>query len=1149
MILDTFNNSLIFQKMKSTAPLTFVILLLFHSCSSNQKQPPPLNIPEVVEARGYVVPADSITAPKVTPVQKPKLVVAKKPRVVPVVTNVVPAGKPTTRIAGKPRVFTSDSFLISNREGETLHPYIPVKPEEIVAKYAAIKSSDPHSLSSFGKLQGLESAEISGLVEDKMGNLWISTNSGGITKYDGKNFTHYTIKEGLANNYVWCLLQDKNDNLWVSTVAFGLSRFNGNNFTNFKSKGGSLDNSADKLYEDKAGNIWFSTIKGLNKFDGKVFTTHPANDNQRFDTVFCFGEDANGNLCIGTVKGLNIYDGKSFSVYGRKEGLNSDTVGSIMKDALGNLWLGEYNRGITKFDGTTFTSFTTKEGLTDNNVISMLQDKQGNYWFGTQNGGVNKYDNKNFTHFTTKEGLSSNTVRCILEDRHGNIWFGTAEGLNKYDGRTFTHITETEGLSDKIVMSLAQDKYDNMWFGTWEGGVNKYDGKTFSHFTMEQGMRNDAVADMLIDKSGNLWFGDYTGICKFDGKVFTHFAEKAMDVFSILQDKSGNIWFGTFGNGAFKYDGVNFTHYTQKEGLSDNYLCKVLEDKSGHLWFASYGGGITKYDGKNFVHFTEKTGLRDNFVYNIHEDKSGNIWIGYLKQGVSRYDGKKFIHLNETNGLSNNEVRAIMEDSHGNIWFGTNSGVSKLEKNKAKLLDNVQAPESLTRLNHYFKTYSYEDGFYGIEVSNRNAIFEAKDGNIWIGAGDRLTSFHPEGETEDTIAPNIQLTGVMLFNEGITWQNYTSETLDGKFRVKDTSILLGNGATLQKFHFDGLSKWYGIPGNLSLAYNNNNLTLQYVGITIQSPKKVKYQYQLKGFDNNWSAITDRTEATYSNLPHGSYTFKVKAMNGDGYWSKEFAYPFTIRPPWWHTWWAYALFTIASLSLIYAAFRYRLNEVRRQHEIKHRTAALEMQALRAQMNPHFIFNSLNAINLFILENNKQQASDYLSKFSKLVRLILNNSREAFIPLEQELEALTLYLELESLRFDEKFTYDISVEDGIDNAEIKVPPLIIQPYVENAIWHGLMNKKDKGKLQIELYLEDTILFCRITDDGIGRKKAAEYKSKGASQKKSMGMRITADRIAMLQDQNDNGKHVEVKDLVLADGSPGGTEVTLKIPVSYD
>jgi sensor histidine kinase YesM len=227
---------------------------------------------------------------------------------------------------------------------------------------------------------------------------------------------------------------------------------------------------------------------------------------------------------------------------------------------------------------------------------------------------------------------------------------------------------------------------------------------------------------------------------------------------------------------------------------------------------------------------------------------------------------------------------------------------------------------------------------------------------------------------------------------------------------------------------------------------------------------------------------------------------------------------------------------------------KLESEKTKAELQQQATELEMQALRAQMNPHFIFNSLNSINHFILQNNKLQASEYLTKFSRLVRSILQNSQAALIPLDSELEALKLYLELESLRFDHHFDYTISIEEDIDSSVLKVPPLIIQPYAENAIWHGLMQKKEKGHLTIGVvHKEDALLFT-ITDDGIGRKKAAERKSKSASLHKSMGMQITASRIAMLQQQKQDSSIV-INDLVLPDGSPGGTEVIIKIPVCYD
>ena len=234
-----------------------------------------------------------------------------------------------------------------------------------------------------------------------------------------------------------------------------------------------------------------------------------------------------------------------------------------------------------------------------------------------------------------------------------------------------------------------------------------------------------------------------------------------------------------------------------------------------------------------------------------------------------------------------------------------------------------------------------------------------------------------------------------------------------------------------------------------------------------------------------------------------------------------------------------------------------NELKIQHlesertkaELQQQATELEMQALRSQMNPHFIFNSLNSINRFILQNNKAQASEYLTKFSRLVRLILQNSQAALITLESELESLQLYLELEAVRFDHHFEFNIKVDDELDADIIKVPPLIIQPYTENAIWHGLMHKEEKGKLEIELFQHDNMLCCKITDDGIGRKKATELKSKSASTHKSMGMQITASRIEMLQQKKQLDASIKITDLVLADGSAGGTEVIIKIPLIYD
>lgn len=218
-------------------------------------------------------------------------------------------------------------------------------------------------------------------------------------------------------------------------------------------------------------------------------------------------------------------------------------------------------------------------------------------------------------------------------------------------------------------------------------------------------------------------------------------------------------------------------------------------------------------------------------------------------------------------------------------------------------------------------------------------------------------------------------------------------------------------------------------------------------------------------------------------------------------------------------------------------------------LQQKAAELEMQALRAQMNPHFIFNSLNSINRFILKNDRTQASEYLTKFSKLVRLILQNSQATLISLESELEGLALYLELEALRFEQRFSYKIHISKDLEISELKVPPLFIQPYAENAIWHGLMHKEEKGQLDIDVTQENKHLVLRIIDNGIGRKQSAALGSKSATRHKSLGLKITADRIATINSSTKNEAPITIHDLVNADGSAAGTEVTIRIPIAYD
>jgi class 3 adenylate cyclase len=318
----------------------------------------------------------------------------------------------------------------------------------------------------------------------------------------------------------------------------------------------------------------------------------------------------------------------------------------------------------------------------------------------------------------------------------------------------------------------------------------------------------------------------------------------------------------------------------------------------------------------------------------ILEDKSGNLWFGTYGGGVSKYDGTTFTHFTEKEGLSNNFVNGILEDKYGNLWFGTRFGLSKLTPSKLVEINDKVKSNNIKEEDVFFKNYSYDDGFYGLHCIG-NSIYQTKDGTIWIGANERLTAYHPpKADVPHTTAPNIQLTGLGLFNENIAWTHLQSK--------KDSTLTLGNGVKVGDFEFDGITKWYGLPEDLSLAYNNNYLNFSFIGITMMQPKKVKYQYKLEGIDDNWSALTHRTEAPYGNLPHGSYTFKVKAMNSEGYWSNEIDYSFVIRPPWWETWWFRTLVVMLIIGSIWYYIKWRERKLvadkeKLEHTVEIRTA--------------------------------------------------------------------------------------------------------------------------------------------------------------------------------------------------------------------
>ena len=339
---------------------------------------------------------------------------------------------------------------------------------------------------------------------------------------------------------------------------------------------------------------------------------------------------------------------------------------------------------------------------------------------------------------------------------------------------------------------------------------------------------------------------------------------------------------------------------------------------------------------------------------------------------------------------------------------------------------------------------------------------------------------------------------------------------------------------------------------LDLKYNENFISFSFSAISYTLPEKNTFRYRLNGFDSDWIIAGDRRYANYTNIPSGDYEFELQVANNEGVWNQLiYKVPTTIGRPWWATWWFRILAFVLIVTAVVLIYKYRVNQIRKETKIKaefeKKIGDIELSALRAQMNPHFIFNSLNSIENYIIKNESIKAAEYINDFARLMRLILQNSRSQYIPLKDEIEALDLYIQMESLRFDNKFEYHINIGEDVELSEIDIPPMMIQPFVENAIWHGLIPKNGPGKLQIDLSRQNGSLHCVIQDDGIGRQKSQENNASMHKRgKKSMGMAITKNRIDVFNELYHTNATVEIHDLKDEQGNATGTKIDLNIPV---
>lgn len=932
---------------------------------------------------------------------------------------------------------------------------------------------------------GLAQSQIRSIAQDKNGYLWLGTLAG-LSKYDGKKFVNYSIQNGLINNPIFSLAADRSKGLWIGTLG-GLNYFDGEKFRSYPFKDDMGENLVNSITQDLSGNLWLATDgAGVCKFNGNTFEYFTEENGIANNNVRSVCIDDKGRIWLGTKNGICFYDGKEFKKIDTTIA-QPHNVSHIFMDKNKKLWFSTFGEGVYYYDGKAFKNYNETNGLINNWIRSAIEDSEGNVWFASK-FGLSRFDGKTFMKFTEAEGLPIDNTNIVFEDKEKNIWIGSdGKGLCKFLGETFTYLTTNDNLSSNVVLSVLEDKDQNLWFSTFGKGITKKEGKTSVKYSTDEGLNNNTVWASLKDRNNNLWFCTSDGVSVFDGKKFKNYGVddglSAKIVYSICQDHNGNLWFGTT-KGVSVFDGTQFKNYINGVDNIGSDVKNIVEDKTNRLWFATKNG-LYKFEKNKFTKYTTADGLSNSNLVSLVVDSNNNLWIG-SPAGINYYNGKEFFKILMDDIFNSNNICFLVLDKKEFLWTGTNSGVFVLDTR-----------EYIKTKKTKFRHYTIFDGLPGMEC-NQNAAFKDRLGNIWMGTTEGVIKYDPNIKDfhSSDFEPITHISGVRLFLKDTNWTRVTKEI--------DSATLL--------------------PKNLKVNYQTTHFTFDYIGIKLSNPTSVRYKYMLEGFDENWSTATDATFATYSNLSSGKYTFKVIAGDASGNWNKApSAFSFEILPPFWTRWWFILLCILVGSFLLWGIYRLRINEIRKKHqtqqlEYKSKLMVLEHQSLNSSMNRHFIFNALNSIQYYMDKEDKLSAHKYLSRFAKLIRMNLDSSMSNLVSASEEIERLDLYLQIELMRFEDKFQYSIRVADDIDIESIEIPPMLLQPYVENSILHGILPSGENGKIDIkvETNSEQHIIFS-IQDNGIG---IAESKLRKIAKKNthvSRGTTITTQRIQLLGAMN--------------------------------
>lgn len=948
---------------------------------------------------------------------------------------------------------------------------------------------------------------------------------------------HFTTKKGLPSNNCYYTIQDSKGYIWVATDA-GVSRFDGKVFENFSIDDGLPDNQILQLKEDKSGKIWFLALNGqLSYFlNGKIYNEN--NDKllkllKVNAVIVSFFEDSKGRIWFGTNKNILVmWDGKAIIKYISASAIHPYTNTFIHEDTNGSIWAFS-NECIRIFNNKTFTvsshgtlplSYKTILNLPDKSLgyldkkglnirkgatqylhlkidTALLTNNPGYFYFEKDDLWLS---NANGAHHIDHSGITTTyldniSTSQVIKDSKSNMWFTTNNGifmLPQKDRRLYI-INKENGLSTDIVKSVVKDPNDNLWLGLDDGQINILNlaSNKISRIQLPDKKRYNAIKQMVYDTAHQtLYFSSDYGLGRINnvnGKKNIDYLKETNNSMFVIKSFSipkNNTLAMAFSSGVFILpDRVNHFQFTSiyfKQGVDffSNRAYSVFHDSKQNLWFSNVNG-LSELSGGILYSYYGDQALLTKRINDIQELPDGTIVLATDGYGVAFFRNKKVIRLiTQKDGLASNICKKVFVKGNY-LWIVTNSGINRIALN-----DKKYAVESFEYTNALLA-----DDVNGLYVDNHYAYFATNNGMVYF-------SYHKGDNPHE--APKVLITSI-INNKKKLGLNYAMHTL---------------------------------------APAHNNIAFTYSAIDFQN-KNILYRYRLKP-DAVWTETKSR-RLEFSSLEPGDYTFEISAKSAGNNWSSPNSVNFSLKRHFWQTLWFLAgVFIIAGFIFYKIAViitRVQKNKEQQQLLLKNKILMLEQRALQAMMNPHFVFNVMNSIQHYINTKDTNSANKILTGFAKLIRKNLEICTKSFISLEEELDYLELYLSLEKKRFGEKFQYTIRVNPEIDKEETMIPSMILQPYIENAIWHGLMPKEEGGHLNIHIDFQGKEqLLIQIIDDGVGIDNSLNNKK---GHHVSKGMSLTKERINLLNQVEPNPIQIDIKQNGLS-----GTYVSILVPLIH-